>query len=83
MPDALRDATLRQLSATEAAWRGRRLAYFGGSDYLRLAWHPRVRAAVAEAAAREGHNVAASRLTTGNHPLHAALERRAAGGSPW
>ncbi len=67
--------TLRQISPTEAEFRGRRLVYFGGSDYFRLSWHGRVRAAVAEAAAEEGHNVAASRMTTGNHPIYAELER--------
>jgi 7-keto-8-aminopelargonate synthetase-like enzyme len=66
---------LRQVSPTEVEWRGRRLAYFGGSDYFRLSWHPQVRAAVATAQAEEGHNVAASRMTTGNHPLYGELER--------
>lgn len=66
---------LRQVSPTEVEFHGHRLAYFGGSDYFRLAWQPQVRAAVMQAAAEEGHNVAASRMTTGNHPVYAQLER--------
>ena len=66
---------LRQVSPTEVEWRGRRLVYFGGSDYFRFAWHPRLRAAVARAAVVLGHNLSASRLTTGNHPLYIELER--------
>lgn len=75
MPASSEPPPLRQVSPTEVLWRGRPLVYFGGSDYFRLAWHERVRAAVATATADEGHNVAASRMTTGNHPLYARLER--------
>ena len=75
MPNSLEPPPLRQISPTEVEFRGRHLAYFGGSDYFRLSWHGSVRQAVAKAAAEEGHNVAASRMTTGNHPLYAELER--------
>ena len=75
MPASLEPPPLRQFSPTEVEFRGRRLTYFGGSDYFRLSWHGQVRAAVAQAAAEEGHDVAASRMTTGNHPLYAELER--------
>ncbi|HTH48447.1 MAG TPA: hypothetical protein VMB21_13120, partial [Candidatus Limnocylindria bacterium] len=68
-------APLRQISPTEVEFQDRRLCYFGGSDYFRLSWDAGLRAAVAKAVAEEGHNVAASRMTTGNHPLYAELER--------
>src|SRR5947209_16491674 len=55
--------------------RGRELLYFSGCDYFRLARHPRVRAAARTALADHGLNVAASRLTTGNHPLYTKLEK--------
>lgn len=67
-------APLRFVSATEVLWRGRRLGYFGGCDYHRLSSHPRVVAAAREAADCYGLGVAASRLTTGNHPLYEELE---------
>jgi 7-keto-8-aminopelargonate synthetase-like enzyme len=65
---------LQQVASTEVLWDGRRWTYFGGCDYLRLSWHPEVRSAVASAVAKFGLNVAASRLTTGNHPLYNQLE---------
>jgi len=52
----------------------RRLLYFGGCDYYRLARHPQVLAAACLALAADGLNVAASRITTGNHPLYPRLE---------
>lgn len=58
--------------------RGRVLVYFGGCDYFRLSSHPAVRRAVREGIERFGLNVAASRLTTGNHPLYELAERRLA-----
>ncbi len=75
MPASLEPPELRQISPSEVEFPGRRLVYFGGSDYFRLSWHGRVRAAVTKASAEEGHNVAASRMTTGNHPIFAELER--------
>jgi hypothetical protein len=45
-----------------------------GSDYFRLSWNPEVRAAAIDAIERFGLNVAASRRTTGNHPLYELLE---------
>jgi 7-keto-8-aminopelargonate synthetase-like enzyme len=56
-------------------FRGRTLLYFSGCDYFRLARHPRVLAAAKSALGKQGLNVAASRITTGNHPLYGALER--------
>ena len=50
------------------------LLYFSGCDYLRLARHPEVAAAMAATLQTHGLSVAASRRTTGNHPLYAQLE---------
>lgn len=61
-------------SPTQVCWQGRRLIYFGGCDYYRMSIHPKVRAAAAEALACHGLGVAASRLTTGNHPLYEEME---------
>ena len=55
--------------------RGRRLVFFGGCDYFRLASHPKVLAAVTQGVRRLGLNVAASRTTTGNHALYEILEK--------
>jgi 7-keto-8-aminopelargonate synthetase-like enzyme len=54
---------------------GRRtLIYFGGCDYFRLGRHPQVMRAARRAMDDCGINVAASRLTTGNHRLYQELE---------
>jgi len=66
---------LRQVDCTYVMWRNRRLSYFAGCDYFRLSSHPDVRQAVREGLERDGLNVAASRMTTGNHPLFARLEK--------
>ncbi len=55
--------------------RGRRLLFFGGCDYFRLSSHPAVLEAAAQTLALGGLNVAASRMTTGNHPVYERLER--------
>ena len=65
---------LRPASSTQVWWHGRRLTYFGGCDYYRMSVHPAVKAAAAAALTRHGVGVAASRLTTGNHPLYEELE---------
>jgi len=54
------------------------LSYFGGCDYFRLSSHPRVLAAVESGLRRFGLNVAASRLTSGNHVLYQELENNLA-----
>src|SRR5437764_14463467 len=54
----------------------RKLLYFSGCDYFRLARHPRLLAAARSAVSKHGLNVAASRATTGNHPLYRQLENR-------
>jgi 7-keto-8-aminopelargonate synthetase-like enzyme len=66
--------TLQQTDRTSVLWRGRKLAYFAGCDYFRLASHPAVLKAFQSSAAKYGLNVAASRKTTGNHELYAHLE---------
>lgn len=66
---------LEQVDVTRVMDRGRRLSYFGGSDYLRLSWHPEVRSAVADGVARYGPSACASRMTTGNVPVYRVLER--------
>ena len=55
-------------------WEGRKLLYFGGTDYHRLSRHPRVREAVRHAAGQYGISPTGSRITTGNHPLYRELE---------
>ena len=65
---------LQQLDRTCVRFHGRKLAYFSGCDYFRLASHPRVIAALRAGVRKYGVNVAASRLTTGNHVLYRQLE---------
>jgi 8-amino-7-oxononanoate synthase len=69
---------LQQIGRTYVRVGGRRLSYFSGCDYFRLASHPRVVAALSEGVKKYGLNVAASRLTTGNHKLYVELEQRLA-----
>lgn len=57
---------------------GRRLLYFGGCDYFRLASHPVIVAALKQGADRAGLSPSASRITTGNHPIYSRLEKRLA-----
>ncbi len=59
-------------------YRGRTLLHFSGCDYFRLARSPKLAAAARSALKRNGLNVAASRVTTGNHPIYARLERELA-----
>ena len=65
---------LQQIDRTYVRFRGRRLSYFSGCDYFRLASHPRVAAALETGVRRYGLNVAASRMTSGNHSLYLDLE---------
>ena len=59
-------------------WCGRRLVHFSGCDYFRLASHPAVLKAAAIGLKKFGLNVAASRLTTGHHPIYEHLETQLA-----
>jgi 7-keto-8-aminopelargonate synthetase-like enzyme len=65
---------LQQIGRTYVRLRRRKLAYFSGCDYFRLASHPRVMAALSAGLKKFGLNVAASRMTTGNHSLYCELE---------
>ena len=65
---------LQQIDRTCVRFRQRKLSYFSGCDYFRLASHPRVIAALQAGVKKYGLNVAASRLTTGNHVLYRELE---------
>ena len=65
---------LQQINRTYVRLRGQKLSYFGGCDYFRLGSHPKIQQAVSEGLRRYGLNVAASRVTTGNHELYPLLE---------
>ncbi len=67
--------TLQQVDRTYVRFQGRKLSYFAGCDYFRLASHPEVLKAAAEGLKKFGLNVAASRKTTGNHVLYEQLEK--------
>lgn len=66
---------LQQLDRNFVLWRGRKLLYFSGCDYFRLASHPAILKAAAAGLKQFGLNVAASRLTTGHHQLYDQLEK--------
>ena len=70
---------LQQVDRTCIRYRGCKLSYFGGCDYFRLSSDPRILAAVETGLRRFGLNVAASRLTSGNHALYQELETQLAG----
>lgn len=72
-------AVLEQVEVTWVREAGVRRVYFGGSDYLRLSWHPAVRRAMAEAVESQGPSACASRMTTGNVPVYGELEAALAG----
>jgi 8-amino-7-oxononanoate synthase len=65
---------LEQIDSTHVLWRGRKLLYFGGCDYLRLSRSPSVLDSIQKSLDKYGLNVAASRKTTGNHPLYDKAE---------
>jgi 7-keto-8-aminopelargonate synthetase-like enzyme len=70
--------TLQQTGRTQVWHHGRKLDYFAGCDYFRLARRPEVWRAAERAGRLLGWNVAASRRTTGNHVLYQTLERELA-----
>ncbi len=57
---------------------GRAAIDFSSNDYLGLAADPRIAQAAARALAEAGTGAGAARLISGNHPLHARLEREIA-----
>jgi 8-amino-7-oxononanoate synthase len=67
---------IRCRNRTKALYEGKSYLFFGGNDYHRLASHPDVLRAAREVADSDGLSCAGSRITTGNHPLYAELERR-------
>ena len=67
---------LQQFNRTYVRVQNRKLSYFAGCDYFRLASHPQILKAMREGLAKYGLNVSASRLTTGNHELYELLETR-------
>src|SRR2546426_667441 len=69
---------LQQFDRTYVKFHNRKLSYFSGCDYHRLASHPQVMAALENGLEKYGLNVSASRLTTGNHVLYRKLEKRLA-----
>ena len=66
--------SLQFVGDNEVRRHGRRLVYFSGCDYFRLARDPRLAAAAKKTLAEHGLNVAASRRTTGNHKIYLELE---------
>lgn len=69
---------LHMVGPNRVRWRNRTLVYFSGCDYFRLAQHPRLIQAAGAALKTKGLNVAASRLTTGNHSIYPQLETKLA-----
>jgi len=67
-------APLRVLDRTWVVAGGQKLSYFCGCDYLGLSGHPEVLRALSTATMEYGASIGASRITTGNHPLHLELE---------
>ncbi len=55
-------------------FQGKKLLYFGGTDYHRLSRHRLIREAAARAVEQYGLSSTGSRATTGNHPLYRELE---------
>ena len=66
---------LQQVERTFVRFRNRKLSYFSGCDYFRLASHPKIIQALKVGVSRYGLSVSASRLTTGNHTLYEELEK--------
>jgi glycine C-acetyltransferase/8-amino-7-oxononanoate synthase len=69
---------LQFVGLNEVRSRRRVLLYFSGCDYFRLARDPRLAQAAISSLKENGLNVAASRRTTGNHPIYGQLEAKLA-----
>ena len=69
---------IEEAQGTRMTVAGRRLLNFSSNDYLGLAAHPSIAAAMAEAAGRWGAGSTASRLICGTTAEHAALEEELA-----
>ena len=70
-----RRVIVQPLDATHVEVDGRRYVNLASNNYLGLSHHPRVIAASAEAARRDGAGAGASPLVTGYGPAHADAER--------
>jgi len=70
--------SVQQVDRTYVSFRGKKLSYFSGCDYFRLASHPKVLRSVRDGVRKYGLNVSASRATTGNHELYQYLENQLA-----
>jgi 7-keto-8-aminopelargonate synthetase-like enzyme len=77
-PNMTRLEPLQQIGRNYVRFRGRKLLYFSGCNYFRLASHPAVLKAAIDGLKKFGLNVAASRLTTGHHEIYEKLERELA-----
>lgn len=66
---------LQQVDRTYVGYKGKKLSYFAGCDYFRMAWNPKVQSAAISGLKKYGLSVSASRLTTGNHKLFAEVEK--------
>ncbi len=72
------DGFVERGSRITAVFDGRQVVDFSSNDYLGLARHPAVAAAVGECAAREGSGSGASHLVTGHGVEHSRLEEELA-----
>lgn len=70
--------SIERKSATRVVLAGRAVVAFAGCDYLGLAHHPTVLAALQRAISELGLSASASRETTGNYVAHEELETRLA-----
>ncbi len=66
------------VSGATARVGGREMLNFSSYNYLGLSGHPEVTLAAQQAAERYGTSVSASRIASGERPLHAELERELA-----
>jgi 8-amino-7-oxononanoate synthase len=69
---------VHQLTSTTCEIQGKVLAFFGGTNYLSLSYHPAIIAAVTKGIQAGGLGLGASRKTTGTSPAIVALEEHAA-----
>lgn len=72
-------ASIQQQAANRVEIDGSLFVAFAGCNYLGLAHDPRVLDAARDATARYGLSTSASRETSGNTPVHEALERTLVG----
>jgi 8-amino-7-oxononanoate synthase len=68
-------AVVEQLSSTRVRVNGQELISFCSNDYLGLSCHPKIAAAMAQAAREHGSGAGASPLITGHTPIHDSADR--------